>query len=139
LATVSDHPDDLTPITPSELINGRRMCHLPDPNPRKNETNIVHLWRRRQATLNSWWRRWQKDYLLNQDLRKKWHNPSEENLVNRIVLLKEDNMARNEWRLARVIQTFASRDGLIRSVLVKTPTSTLRRPVQKLALLENIF
>ena len=53
LSTVTDHPDDLTPITPAELIIGRRMDPLPDPNLRKNETNIVHLWRKRQATLNA--------------------------------------------------------------------------------------
>ena len=139
LGMVSDHPDDLTPITPAELIIGRKMTHLPDPNPRKTETNLVHLWRKRQATLNAFWKRWQKDYLLNQDLRKKWHKPANDQLLNQVVLLKEDNMSRNEWRLARIIQTFPSKDGLIRSVLVKTPTSTLRRPVQKLALLENVF
>jgi hypothetical protein len=32
LATVADDPDDLTPITPAELIMGREMDPLPDPN-----------------------------------------------------------------------------------------------------------
>ena len=32
LATVTDHPDDLVPITPAELIIGRRMETHPDPN-----------------------------------------------------------------------------------------------------------
>ena len=138
LATVTDDPDDLTPITPAELIMGRRMDPLPDPNIRKNETKFSHLWRKRQQVLNAFWKRWKNDYLLNQDVRKKWKTPSTEDLLHRLVLIRDDNMARNEWKLGRVVETFKSKDGFVRSVLVKTGTSTLRRPVQKLSLLENI-
>ena len=130
LSTVTDEPDDLTPITPAELIIGRRMDPLPDPNLRKNHTNFPHLWRKRQEVLNSFWKRWRHDYLLSQDVRKKWRTPSHENLRHKIVLIRDDNLSRNEWKLGRIIETFPSKDGFIRSVLVKTPTSTLRRPIQ---------
>jgi hypothetical protein len=139
LSTVTDEPDDLTPITPAELIIGRRMDPLPDPNLRKNHTNFPHLWRKRQEVLNSFWKRWRHDYLLSQDVRKKWRTPSHENLQHKIVLIRDDNLSRNEWKLGRIIETFPSKDGFIRSVLVKTPTSTLRRPIQRIALLESIF
>jgi hypothetical protein len=139
LSTVTDEPDDLTPITPAELVIGRRMDPLPDPNIRKNHTNFPHLWRKRQEVLNSFWKRWRHDYLLSQDVRKKWRTPSHENLKYKIVLIRDDNLSRNEWKLGRIIETFPSKDGFIRSVLVKTPTSTLRRPIQRIALLESIF
>jgi len=139
LAIVSDHPDDLTPITPAELIIGRRMDQLPDPNPRKNETSIGHLWRKRQHTLNAFWKRWRNDYLLCQDIRKKWHKPTDDHLLNKVVLIRDDNISRNDWKLGRIQETFKSKDGLIRTVLVKTQTSLLRRPIQRLALLENVF
>jgi Family of unknown function (DUF5641) len=138
LATVNDDPDDLTPITPAELIMGQRMDPLPDPNIQKNVTIFSHLWKKRQQVLNAFWKRWKNDYLLNQDVRKKWKTPSTEDLMHRLVLIRDDNMARNEWKLGRVVETFTSKDGFVRSVLVKTGTSTLRRPVQKLSLLENI-
>jgi hypothetical protein len=138
LAMVNDDTDDLTPITPAELIMGRRMDLLPDPNIQKNETKFSHLWRKRQQVLNAFWKRWKNDYLLNQDVRKKWKTPSTEDLLHRLILIRDDNMARNEWKLGRVVETFTSKDGFVRSVLVKTGTSTLRRPVQKLSLLENI-
>jgi hypothetical protein len=114
------------------------MDPLPDPNIRKNETKFSHLWRKRQQVLNAFWKRWKNDYLLNQDVRKKWKTPSTEDLLHRLILIRDDNMARNEWKLGRVVETFTSKDGFVRSVLVKTGTSTLRRPVQKLSLLENI-
>ena len=141
LATVTDHPDDLVPITPAELIIGRRMETLPDPNFRNkvNETKIQHLWRKRQHVLNSFWKRWRHDYLLAQNVRKKWHNPSHEDLLNKVVLIQEDNLSRNEWKMGRIIETVKSKDGLIRTVIVKTSTSTLKRPIQRIALLENVF
>jgi transposase InsO family protein len=138
LSLVTDHPDDLIPITPAELIIGRKMNQLPDPNIQHNETNIVHLWRKRQATLNSFWKRWRNDYLLAQDVRKKWRTPSHENLVNKLVLIRDDNMARNEWKFGKITDTVKSKDGLIRTVVVKTPTSMLRRPIQRISLFENI-
>lgn len=140
LGTVSDHPDDLTPITPFELVNGRRMDQLPDPNQRNQpQTNLQHLWRKRQQVLNAFWRRWKKDYLLTQGVRKKWQVPSQQDLLNRLVLIHEDNVARNHWVLGRIIETIPSKDGLIRTAIIKTATSTLRRPIQRLALLESVF
>ena len=141
LSTVTDHPDDLVPITPAELIIGRRMEAIPDPNfkNKDSETNIQHLWRKRQHVLNAFWKRWRHDYLLAQNVRKKWHTPSHEDLLNKVVLIQEDNLSRNEWRMGRITETIKSKDGLIRTVIVKTQTSTLRRPIQRIALLENVF
>jgi hypothetical protein len=139
LALVTDDPDDLTPITPFELINGRKLDQMPDPNQQRNVTTFPHLWRKRQAVLNSFWKRWKKDYLLSQNLRKKWNTPSNQDLLGRCVLINDDSMSRNTWKMGRIIETYPSKDGLIRTVLVKTSTSKLRRPIQKLSLLEAIF
>ena len=65
-----------------------------------------------------------------------------------VVIVKDDNLPRNRWQLARVVQTYASDDGLVRKVKVvvadhsidehgrrsKAPLS-FERPVQKLLLL----
>jgi len=138
LGVTSNDPNDFTPITPMELVNGRRLEHLPDPNVRKNITSFQHLWRKRQSILNGFWVRWTKDYLIEQNIRRKWKIPTKDNLLNKLVLIREDNkLSRNEWKIGRVIEVHPSKDGLIRNVTIKTPTSTLRRPVQKLALFEN--
>jgi len=139
LANVSDDPLDLTPVTPAELIIGRRMDQLPDSNMRIDVTNFQHLWRKRQHTLNAFWKRWTHDYLLAQACRKKWYAPTEIDILNRVVIIKDDGLSRNQWKLGRVIETIKSKDGLIRTVVVKTKDSTLRRPVQRISLLENVF
>lgn len=137
LCVTSNDPSDLTPITPMELINGRKLDQLPDPNNRINVTNFAHLWRKRQSILNQFWKRWHNDYLMSQNIRRIWKNPTSENLMDKLVLIREDSLSRNEWKIARIIETIPSKDGLIRNVVVRTSTSTLRRPVQKLALFEN--
>jgi hypothetical protein len=139
LAIVTEHPDDLTPITPAELIIGRRMCQLPDPNPRKLATPINHLWKKRQNTLNSFWKRWSHDYLLEQNVRKKWRTPDHQDLIDKVVLIKDDSLSRNVWKMGKIVDTVKSKDNLVRTVLVKTPTSVIRRPIQRIALLESVF
>jgi hypothetical protein len=137
LCVVSDDTEDFLPITPMELVNGRKLEQLPDPNVRNNVTKFQHLWKRRQAILNMFWRKWHHQYLLEQRVRKRWPTISNEELLGRLVLIKDDFLSRNQWRIGRIIQLLPSKDGLVRNVIVKTQHSTLKRAVQKLALFEN--
>ena len=45
----------------------------------------------------------------------------------------EDNLKRSHYKMARVLQTYPGKDGVVRSVLIKTHDGTLKRPVIKLA------
>ena len=68
--------------------------------------------------------------------------------MNDVVLLCDENAARSEWKIARVVEVFVSRDNLVRSVRLQMGTSNLdskgkrmsepcflTRPVHKLVLL----
>lgn len=138
LATTTEDPSDWVPITPMELVSGRRLEQIPDPKNPKSSTSFSHLWKRRQAILNQFWRRWSNDYLLEQSVRKIWKTPKFEDLMGRIVLVKDDHLSRNEWLIGRIVEILPSKDGLVRNVVVKTASSRLRRAVQKLALFEQI-
>ena len=67
--------------------------------------------------------------------------------VGDVVLICDENLARNDWRLARIVETFTSSDNLVRSVKLRLASSeldhhgkrtsdptTLVRPVHKLIL-----
>jgi len=138
LGVTTDEPSEWVPISPAELVAGRRLEQLPDPKVPLQNTNFGHLWKRRQAILNQFWKRWSASYLQDQAVRKKWFNPSATDLIGRVVLIKDDKLSRNEWLVGRIIEAIPSKDGLIRNVVVKTPTSKLHRAVQKLALFEQI-
>ena len=53
------------------------------------------------------------------------------------MLIQTENTSRAFWPLARVIETYQSDDGHVRSVKLKLPNSTLIRPSNKLCLLEE--
>ena len=50
----------------------------------------------------------------------------------------DDSLPRGLWPLGRVISITVGRDNLVRSVDVKTQSSQLTRPVDKLYLLEAV-
>jgi hypothetical protein len=41
LCVTSNSSEDLTPNTPMELVNGRKLDQLPDPNKRQNITSLT--------------------------------------------------------------------------------------------------
>ena len=94
-------------------------------------------WRQVQHLANEFWTRFRKEYLQSLQIRNKWNNPSRNFAVDDVVLLKEPNVSRQQWPMARIIKTFPGEDGLVRSVELKLPSSAnaLKRPIQKLVLL----
>ena len=58
--------------------------------------------------------------------------------MNDIVLLLDENTPRSIWPLERVIEVYSNRgDGLVRSAKVKTRSTELVPPVDKIVLLES--
>lgn len=55
--------------------------------------------------------------------------------VNDVVLIKDENEPRNDWSMGVVVKVEPDSKGFVRSAVVKTETSELRRPVHKLILL----
>ena len=52
-----------------------------------------------------------------------------------MVVIVEETAPRNSWQLGRVVKTLPGSKCLVQTVLVKTKTNTLQRPVSKLCLL----
>ncbi|KAL6473875.1 hypothetical protein MHYP_G00174360 [Metynnis hypsauchen] len=92
--------------------------------------------------------RWRKEYLSNIALRQQWHAPRRNMDVGDIVILKEEDIPRNEWKLAKVVEAHEDDDGLVRKVTVQigerklgkkgerlNQPSIVQRPIQKLVVL----
>lgn len=67
--------------------------------------------------------------------RSKWQHPQRNLAEGDIVLIREENVPCNFWSLALVFQVELDGQGLVRSAVVKTLATTLRRPVKKLILI----
>ena len=65
----------------------------------------------------------------------KWQNPQQNLVDGDIILIREENVPRNFWSLALVLQVEQDGQGLVRSAVVKTQATTLRRAVNKLILI----
>ena len=105
-------------------------------------------WRRVQHPANEFWTRWRKEYLLSLQERRKWTRPLRNLRIGDVAMVKDLNISRNAWQLARVATVYPSRGDQVRKVQVALadscldknrkrsgPLRYLERPVQKLVLL----
>lgn len=135
LVAVSDDPLNLNYLTPSHAMRG---CTVMQPLARNYDdvplNRITH-----QALLDKLqqelWKGFGKDYLYILFIlqnRYKW-NRKESNLsVDDFALLKEDNVPPGTWPIARISEAYTDKDGLLRTVKLRTPKSDLVRPFQRL-------
>ena len=137
LTPVSDDPKDLKPLSPNDLLQlgvGLRAS----PGTFRKEDMYGRRWRHVQYLADQFWKRWVKEYLPTLQLRQKWLETKRNLQTNDVVLVMDDSLPRNSWPLGRVVKTFPGKDGLVRSVEVKTATNVLVRPIDKLCLLESV-
>ncbi|KAI3351065.1 hypothetical protein L3Q82_005632 [Scortum barcoo] len=142
-------PHSLEPLTPNHLLTLKSSKVLPPPGVFVREDMYgKKRWRHVQYLAEQFWSRWRKEYLTNIALRQRWHKPRRNLQVGDIVILKAEDVHRNEWRMGNVSGTIAGNDGLVRRVKVCLGDKQLakkgerlgkllevERPVQKLVLL----
>ena len=75
------------------------------------------------------------EHLRTLQERPKWNQIKRNLKVNNIVLIEDDNAPQNVWLMGVVTKVEPDTKGLVRSVLLRTHTSELYIPVNKLILL----
>lgn len=144
-------PLSLEPLTPNHILTMKTNVILPPPGQfMRNDIYSRKRWRRVQFLVNEFWNRWRKEFLSNIQARQKWIAPKRNLRIGDIVLIKDDNLARNLWRLGRVCDVYKDNDSLVRKVklIVGSPKldrrgarkfklSELERPIHKLVLLHE--
>lgn len=144
------------PFTPSHLLVGRRALSLPDTTFQheidEDEYNFEltsgTLSRRMdylKKTLNHFWKRWQREYLLELRDSHRHYNKAEwkGNTLSegQVVVVHSDRHPREFWKLARIQKLIQGSDGHVRGATIRLPsksdrTKLLRRPLQCLYPLE---
>ena len=89
-------------------------------------------WAQIQFLANQFWRRWMDKFVPNLLQRQKWFQERKNFCVNDVVLLVEDTQQRSKWVLGRIFETYPDKRGFVRTVLDKTPTNVVKRPIAKL-------
>ena len=143
-------PDAPEPLTPNYLLTAKTRVLMPPPGIfQREDLYLRKRWRRVQHLANEFWKRWRREFLQTLQARQKWIKPQRNTQVADVVLMKDENTPRNQWKLARVEEVFPSDDGLVRKVKLAMATSRLdsqgrrlhevqhlEQPVQKLVLLQ---
>ena len=127
----SDNPDDPLPLTPNDLLRLGSGPVLP-PGYFVEQDIYRRRWRQVQYLADLFWYRWIREYLPQLQQRQKWLCPKRNFRCGDLVLIVSENSPRSQWPLGLVITAHPGRDGLVRSVELKTTRGTLVRPVSKL-------
>ena len=138
LTKVSSDPIDVEAITPNHLLLLRSEPELPPRLFHKEDNYCQNRWKQVQYLADIFCKRWVKEYLPTLQVTQKWFRPRQNFAIGDIVLVMDQTMARNCWPLGKVIEVNSGRDGLVRSVKVKSKGRILTRPVDKLCMLEQV-
>lgn len=96
-------------------------------------------WKYVQSLADTFWKRWQTEFLHTLQRRRKWQTDEPNLKVGDVILLREKGVNRNSWPLGIVERVFQSEDGKVRKVEVKVvrgdKRTTLVRPISELILL----
>lgn len=115
---LSDDPDDVQALTPGHFLVGEPLVLPPPFQIAENSPSVgVRLWKARQTMLKHFWKRWQEEYLVTLQERKKWRKEMESLKVGQLVLIKSENFPPAHWALGRIRELIVSKDGLVRSVI----------------------
>ena len=136
------------PLTPSHLVNGRNLSHLPHNRYYEVISTYEVLSKRakyNRLLLSQFTKRWKNEYLLGlmEQYRPKPYAREPVVSTGDIILLKNDQTKRCFWKLGKVIELFPGTDGSIRSAKIqisndngKFGTKVLCRPLKLLVPLE---
>ena len=110
--------DDDNYLCPNDLLLGRASSRVPS-GPFKQYTNPRKRFSFIQSLIDTFWRKWTRDFFPSLLIRPKWHFRKRELCVGDIVLMKDLNALRGNWKLGKISKVYLSQDNIIRNVDVQ--------------------
>ena len=135
---------DPEPISPSQLLQGRRIVTLPypmtqddDPEFGNNDDSALrHRAKRQVLLIDHFWKRWRNEYLTPlRETHRTTGNNDQQVKVGDVVLVHDDTKRVN-WKLAVIESVNKGRDNIIRSANIRTSTGRTNHPISRLYPLE---
>ena len=83
-----------------------------------------------QELAQQFWNWFHREYLQTLMQRAKWQSKERQFKIGDIVLMVDSNVARGKWNLARVIEVYPGRNGVVRNVKLKTKCGEYKRSVK---------
>ena len=134
----------MLPITPNQFLNNRRStCATPEPAvnllapPTSTSQDLVEMDKDRREYVSDVCARFISEYLMQLDNFQTKGKSGRQIRLNEVVLIHDEDTKRLMWSTGLVTELRKSRDGLIRSVTLRTPNgNSINRAIQCLYPLE---
>ncbi|XP_068224543.1 uncharacterized protein [Palaemon carinicauda] len=107
-----------TYLCPNDLLLGRASNKVPSGSwstsgDTKKRLNFI------QNVVDTFWRKWQRDYFPTLIVRQKWHTDKRNVQPGDIVLIKDTNVVQGKWKMGQVVDTETGRDNKVRDVSIR--------------------
>lgn len=135
LSPMSDNPSDLCALTPGHFLIGNSLLSPPEPNFAEHSLSYANRWQKLKILYHHFARRWKEEYLKELHKRFKWKYPQRDYAVGDLVIIRQDNLPPNQWRLGRIEAVIRGNDSRVRVADVRTANGIVTRPIVKLILL----
>ncbi|XP_046748847.1 uncharacterized protein LOC124412775 [Diprion similis] len=137
ITPMSNDPSDLTALSPGHFLIGAPLTALPHPNLQDLATNRLTRYQVLTQIQQHFWSRWSREYLTQLQARTKWRDENVNELLkpDTLVILKDDKLPPLQWKLGRITETHAGKDGHVRVVSMKTSNGIVQRGLPKICIL----
>jgi hypothetical protein len=132
LCAMSSDPADYNVLTPGHFLIGEPLTAIPEPDLTDLKVSHLSRWQQTQQMVQHFWKRWYAEYLTSLQQRFKWMMKREDLRIGDLVIIKEDNIPPNKWKMGRVIIVHPTDDDCVRNATVKTEYGEMKRHVVKL-------
>ena len=132
LTHIAVDPRDQEALTPNHFLIGASSGEICFGNYHNQSQCTRKQWRIIEQFANNFWSRWLHEYLPTLIPRKKWCENVSPLEVGDLVLLLDENVARNHWGKGIITHTFIAPDGQVCRVESKTALGALERPTHQL-------
>ena len=103
---VSADPTDMEALSPAQIlfpgVKITASSNVLAPAPPDGEV-LRYSFQRARALVNAFWKRWSKDYISTLRDRSKWLKTKPDLKVGQLVLLVDEVLARDAWKLGRIV------------------------------------
>ncbi|XP_059221574.1 uncharacterized protein LOC131996139 [Stomoxys calcitrans] len=135
ISPVSEDPNDLLALTPGHFLTGGPILSIAEPSESDGNLSVLNRWRRVRALCQQFSIRWKHEYIKEIHKRMKWQTPQKNLEVGSMVVIRDDCLPPNEWRLGRVSKIYTGKDHLVRVADIVTTRGIITRPIVKIVLL----
>lgn len=134
ISPLSSDPSDYEALTPGHFLTGSALKSLPE---RVAGDTINHFknWDQITTIKQKFWTRWSREYISELQTRIKWSSEQPNIAKDALVLIHEDNLPPQRWKMGRVVNVIPGKDARVRVVDIRTSRGIIQRPIRKIAVL----